>query len=640
MKKLLICLILILSFGLFAVGCSEKTPGEGGKETETMPTDGVNIFVSADAAATGDGSENNPYTLEAARDAVRKMSKDKPIYVLLRGGTYFREEAFVLTEEDSGAENAVVTWQNYPNETPLISGGKEVTGWVYDEQNDWYVAEVGKDLPIRNLFIDGERRPRASISNYPLGKTTTGYRYNGTPTAPFDTMANWRNPSDIELVASNSWKSFRIKVDRIEGNEFIVDPAQFSKGNATGAYGLPDGIDRVENAFELMDAAGEWYYDRTEGKIYAIPEGGETDFAEKTAIVPITDELFRITGNAGEPGTDITAWAQHIRVRGLSFAFDSYSEVEETGYIEHQAGVLQAGPNWMDFYRTPGGVVINSSQYVTIENCTFEHMGKNALIVEDGSKHITIQGNTFSDISADGIMIANVRGEDPRVPGLTSYSDHHPSNSDWIVEYITIADNYITKVGAEFYSNVAIWVGYAREVTIEYNTCYDLPYTAISCGWGWGYPDDNYTPIAGNNTIRYNRIDLFMQEMNDGGAIYTLGEQPGTEIVGNYVSQMMNNYAYIYMDNGSTGITVQDNFIDGTAGNCQNWLVAATFITEPVELLAHDIYADGNFYTTGMTIFRQETWYEDIRVGENTEVTSAQDSAVAEIISNAGVRKG
>ena len=102
----------------------------------------------------------------------------------------------------------------------------------------------------------------------------------------------------------------------------------------------------------------------------------------------------------------------------------------------------------------------------------------------------------------------------------------------------------------------------------------------------------------------------------------------------------MNNYAYIYMDNGSTGITVQDNFIDGTAGNCQNWLVAATFITEPVELLAHDIYADGNFYTTGMTIFRQETWYEDIRVGENTEVTSAQDSAVAEIISNAGVRKG
>lgn len=639
MKKLF---YILLAFALLfsAVSCGKKGDGDdSGSKQESMPNDGINIFVSSTATDGGNGTEENPYTLEAAKNAVRSMQKDKPIYVFLRGGTYFRETSFILTEEDGGKEGAEVIWRNYPNETPIISGGKEVTGWTYDNANGWYVADIGKDLPIRNLFVDGDRRPRASIANYPLGKTSTGYKYNGTNVAPFNTMKNWRNPSDIELVTSNSWKSFRMKVERIQDNEFVVNPSQFQKGNATGLYGLPDGLDRIENAFELMDAPGEWYYDRTEGKIYAIPKRGETDFASKTAIVPVTDELFRITGSSGNLGDPISAWAEHIRVSGIKFEYDSYSEVEKTGYIEHQAGVIQNGPNWMDFYRTPGGVVLNSAKHVTIENCTFEHMGKNALVIEDGSKYISVKKNTFSDISADGIMIANVRGEDPRVPGLTSFSDHHPENEDWVVEYITVSDNYITKVGAEFYSNVAIWVGYAREITIEHNTCYDLPYTAISCGWGWGYPDDNYAPVSGNNTIRNNRIDLFMQKMNDGGAIYTLGEQPGTEISGNYVSQMMNQYAYIYLDNGSTGITVKGNFIDGTMGNCQCWFVAATFITDPVALLAHDVYADGNFYTTGMTIFRQETWYEDIRLGENKEVEGADSQEVAKIIANAGIRK-
>src|SRR4051812_38499380 len=54
-------------------------------------------------------------TLDAARLAVRKLKqadakRDKPITVLLRGGTYFLPASITFTPDDSGAEAAPVTY--------------------------------------------------------------------------------------------------------------------------------------------------------------------------------------------------------------------------------------------------------------------------------------------------------------------------------------------------------------------------------------------------------------------------------------------------------------------------------------------------------------------------------------------------
>ena len=79
-----------------------------------------------------------------------------------------------------------------------------------------------------------------------------------------------------------------------------------------------------------------------------------------------------------------------------------------------------------------------------------------------------------------------------------------------------------------------------------------MPYTGMSIGYGWGSNDAggsnhyadrglyNYQPrystatTASNNRLIGNYVHDVMQQMNDGGCIYTLSANPGALISDNY----------------------------------------------------------------------------------------------------------
>jgi hypothetical protein len=82
-----------------------------------------------------DSGSDGPFaTIARARDAVRFLSKDErsrePVSIVVRGGTYLLEEALCFGPEDSGVEAAPVTYRAYPEETPILSGGRRITGWT------------------------------------------------------------------------------------------------------------------------------------------------------------------------------------------------------------------------------------------------------------------------------------------------------------------------------------------------------------------------------------------------------------------------------------------------------------------------------------------------------------------------------
>ncbi|UJF34297.1 DUF1565 domain-containing protein [Paenibacillus hexagrammi] len=111
------------------------------------------------------GSLSSPFrTIERARDAVRvinaNMSDDIIIY--LRGGKYEMSETWQLTEVDSGTNGHNVVYQAYPGEVPILSGGRNITGWVlYDTDRNIYKAIVGSDIETRQLYVNGKRAVRA-----------------------------------------------------------------------------------------------------------------------------------------------------------------------------------------------------------------------------------------------------------------------------------------------------------------------------------------------------------------------------------------------------------------------------------------------------------------------------------------------
>ena len=83
-----------------------------------------------------------------------------------------------------------------------------------------------------------------------------------------------------------------------------------------------------------------------------------------------------------------------------------------------------------------------------------------------------------------------------------------------------------------------------------------------------------------------------MTRLKDGGGIYTLGTQPYSTIEYNYFYSIHNNYAAIYLDEGTSGYTVSNNavFLDGLIDENGNYLLDEDgepweeFYKEPVKL--------------------------------------------------------
>ena len=168
------------------------------------------------------------------------------------------------------------------------------------------------------------------------------------------------------------------------------------------------------------------------------------------------------------------------------------------------------------------------------------------------------------------------------VDGDVLKDDHHPDDPRRVVKNNTVANNYIHDCGVEFWGSVGVFAGYTEGTVIAHNEICRLPYSGISVGWGWGEEDagggnpnyqqpfkyDTPTP-AKNNRIEYNQIHGVMSKTDDGGAIYTLGNQPGTIIRGNHIHDCMNAKSSrgwacgIYLDEGSGFIEITNNLVHG-----------------------------------------------------------------------------
>jgi hypothetical protein len=141
-----------------------------------MPTTTLYVSPGGDDRWTGrlaeanGGKTDGPFgTLRGVRDAIRRLKKEEgelkgAVTVQLRGGTYRLEETFQLRAEDSGREAAPITWEAYPGEKAVLTGGVVVEGWQgfrdgilkapAPERMLWH----GKP---RQLFYQGQRQRRS-----------------------------------------------------------------------------------------------------------------------------------------------------------------------------------------------------------------------------------------------------------------------------------------------------------------------------------------------------------------------------------------------------------------------------------------------------------------------------------------------
>jgi hypothetical protein len=514
-------------------------------------------YVSPTGNDRNRGTMSSPFlTLTKARDVVRKScSKMRgDIYVYLRGGTYPITSTLQLDARDSASNGYSIYYKAYPGETPELNGAIQATNWaLHDSQKNIYRSCVGTNLDTRQLFVDGIRANRAS------GGVAFGSHDRTTvrlPASGFGSdMANWGNVSQIEILdRSASWCVVRYLVSSISGDVVTMSSGYKLQGDHSN---MPyQNFSYVENAYELLDTPGEFYLNTRTGYLYYMPRPGE-NMTTSTFLVPRCETLVSV---AGEYGKKIN----NIVFDGLKFAYNTWLLPNKIGFVAIQVG------GWLDesdVYsldghhgsKTPGALDMKFVSACTVKNCTFTHTGMSGVNVSEGSSSLNMTGNTFSDIGGDGITIGN----------LDRYS-HHEKDPVLLVKDNIIQQNTITTVGTDYGGNVGICVGFAKRTIVQHNTLYNLPYTGISVGFGWGDDDESGPLQSGNHIIRYNRIYDYLKGRSDGGGIYTLGKQVGTAIYNNYVSQQRSGGNHIYLDNGSAYIHVYSNLVLAAGGYIGN----------------------------------------------------------------------
>ncbi|MFC1609758.1 FG-GAP repeat domain-containing protein [Myxococcota bacterium] len=276
-----------------------------------------------------------------------------------------------------------------------------------------------------------------------------------------------------------------------------------------------DRVTWLENAYELLDAEGEWYHDQSTGYLYYKPRQGES-LTSGTITVATLESL--ITGNGHLDAGGNPVFLHNVHFEGLTFAFGTWLKPSTgEGYPEGQAGWqwrVDGTGVLVAFDRTPGNLSFSWVKNLRFERNGFVHLGAVGLDITSGQNNAVV-GNVFKDISSAAVQVGNL--------------DSAPSE-DKKTKDNTVANNYVTQVAAEYQSAVGISFLYTNGADISHNEVANLPYTGISVGWGWD-PTPTY---AGNNEVNANRVHDVMLVLRDGGALYTLSDQPGSSTNSNY----------------------------------------------------------------------------------------------------------
>jgi parallel beta-helix repeat protein len=298
----------------------------------------------------------------------------------------------------------------------------------------------------------------------------------------------------------------------------------------------------LENAYEFLDAQGEWYLSTATNEAFYKPRA-EEDASTIVAVAPKLVQLIRLEGTPNAP-------VKNIAFQGIVFEHSTWLEPSEEGFTSNQADWIMKGSKQTS--RIPGAIHLQNAENIRFEGNIFRNLGATGVVLWSGVRDSAFVGNTFQNISASGISI----GMD---------LEQHPTDPSQVCRDNLIKNNFITKVGHDYHSSVGIFAGYTEGLMIENNELADLPYTGISVGWGWTLET---TPLK-NNLIKRNRIHNVMSLLADGAAIYTLSKQPGTRIVENYVFNIARSpwagdfpISGIYLDNGSSLIALTNNLLE------------------------------------------------------------------------------
>ena len=556
------------------------------------------IWISPKGSDFNDGTRQFPKaTLTSALRQAREWRRTEDnriqggITIYMEGGTYAFYEPVFIRPEDSGTKESPTIIRSVGDEKVILSGGISINGWK--KQGKVWVADVpafnGRPLDFRQLWVNGKKAVRArDVEDFEkMNRICSVDEKNEILYVPavsirrlIDNKGNLK-AKYAEMVLHQMWcvANLRIRSVEVQGDSAAI---RFHQPESRIQFEHPwprpmvttDGHNSafyLTNARELQDVPGEWYHDIDARKVYYYPREGEK-MQEAEVIVPAVETLVRVEGTLDRP-------VCHIRFEKITFSYTTWMRPSEKGHVPLQGGMYltdgyRIDPKMQRNYlnhpldnqgwlgRPAAAVRVVAARQIDFERCRFEHLGSTGLDYEEAVQGGVVRGCLFRDIAGNGLLVGSFSPA-----AHETHLPYNPADRREVCTQQQINNCYFTEIGNEDWGCLAIAAGYVSDINIEHNEISEVPYSGISLGWGW----TQTVNCMRNNRVHANLIHHYAKHMYDVAGIYTLGSQPKSYVTENCVHSIYkpgyvhdpNHWFYLYTDEGSSFITVRDNWTEG-----------------------------------------------------------------------------
>ncbi len=536
------------------------------------------LYLAPDGNDAQDGLQPEPHagsgpmaTLGAAFNRLMECKRQGALSgearIFMRGGTYRMEKPVVLTPRHS----LPVTVLPYPNEQPVLSGGRAITGWeetTHHGRRAWVttIEDVREGRwYFRSLYVNNLRRERprlpkqglyriAEVPGMPLpsGWSNQGYQQFKLESGQ---MQPFQNLTDVEVLVFHFWVCERLPVAAFNPDTGLITTQVPSRAPLVEAWGSTLPPCYLDNVGDALSDPGEWYLSRADGKLIYLPLDGET-LANTTVVAPRALQLLKLKGNPDE-----NAWVEWITFQDIEFRHTDWAMPDDaavdrdTAWHDPKRSVYGSGRN-----RTgsagqadcdiSGAIALTGVRNCTFVGCTVANVGWYGVEIGDGCRAVALRGCELADLGAGGVKLNGA-----------SYDEHRPALE---TGNNRIADCHIHHGGRVFCAAIGILSMHSYGNHFRHNDIHDFYYTGISIGWQWHFGPS----VCRDNRVEYNHIHrLGFGRLSDMGGVYTLGIQNGTVIRNNHIHDVeaLNYGAWcIYPDEGSSHLLIENNVCHST----------------------------------------------------------------------------
>ena len=436
----------------------------------------ADLYVSPNGSDANSGRAGKPVaSLAGAQQKARAYAGKKAVTVHVADGIYYLPETLVFTPEDSGSARHPIVYKAHNEGGAILSGGSELKLSWSAYKDDIYKAQTPSGLKIDQLFIDGRNQRMARYPNFDPAKKAEPYQGYSAEAFSKERAEKWADPSGgyIHAMHRSGWGGYHYLITGKKANGEVEYEGGWQNNRQMGMH---KDHRMVENIFEELDVAGEWYHNSKTNTLYYKPT---EDVDLKTAKVEVVRlrHLVEFKGSEASPVKHITFQGFVVRHAARTF-MDCKEQLLRSDWAIYRGGAF----------------FLTGTENIQILDSEFDQVGGNAVFVNNYNRNVLVRGCHIHDAGASGVCFVgdpnavrdplfeyqetNDLSKIDRTPGPKT--NNYPADS-------AVEDCLIHGIGRTERQPAGVQISMAMSISVRDCSIYDTARAGINVSEGtWG----------------------------------------------------------------------------------------------------------------------------------------------------------